>query len=305
MFIFINLAIQHGFLSFRGAFITYAWIPLIAAVIAMWLWPAEAVEAKYADLNDQDALDEALCGDTVHPLDESEVHGFSMVQQLKTAEFGLLTYTIMTYILVINFFIGSVNLQMSAVDAAVSDSTTAAFAVALPIGGIIFIPLIGGIIDFIGPLPTYSVLWLVYLAFQAFMLLYTVTQNAIVAYLSFALFALVRPMFYSLSASSVGAVFGFRNFGKIFGLINTLAGFSNLIARPLNRVAEVHGYTFTNMVVLCMQLPTIFTPMYFMFYRHRNGAATNKARRNTRKYSTGLLLQKVNSMSSKLVATPK
>ena len=98
------------------------------------------------------------------------------------------------------------NPQLTEVDSFSSLSLTMAFAVFLPAGGIVYTPVIGSMVDTIGPTRGFVVLWAAYLLFQALLAGYALTGFAAASYAAFAVFAFCRPLFYTLGASFTGEV---------------------------------------------------------------------------------------------------
>merc|ERR1712203_604707 len=70
------------------------------------------------------------------------------------------------------------------------------------------------------------------------------------AYGVFALIAFCRPLFYTLAAAFTAEVFGMESFGKVYGLLFTLAGVANYLIQPLQMVAVVQGYDVANAILL-------------------------------------------------------
>eukprot|EP00404_Azadinium_spinosum_P046421 CAMPEP_0180808726 /NCGR_PEP_ID=MMETSP1038_2-20121128/63946_1 /TAXON_ID=632150 /ORGANISM="Azadinium spinosum, Strain 3D9" /LENGTH=142 /DNA_ID=CAMNT_0022849851 /DNA_START=50 /DNA_END=474 /DNA_ORIENTATION=+ len=138
----------------------------------------------------------------------------------------------------LNFFIATANQQLQEANAEMAPHLAKVFAAMLPLGGIVYIPLIGSITDHLGPTKGFVVLWACFLAAAAFFGVYLTTGVPVAAYAAFALFVLCRPLFYTLAAAFTAEVFGIATFGKVYGLLFTCAGIANFAIQPLTLLAD-------------------------------------------------------------------
>eukprot|EP00928_Gymnodinium_smaydae_P045824 TRINITY_DN304_c0_g2_i3.p1 TRINITY_DN304_c0_g2~~TRINITY_DN304_c0_g2_i3.p1 ORF type:complete len:491 (-),score=77.97 TRINITY_DN304_c0_g2_i3:202-1674(-) len=263
VFVFLGAAIRAG-VPFAAVFGGYSGVPLVVALIAAVLWPRAAIDPPSAASSGAAATSaQAAVG---------RLRGCGIRQQVFSLEFFLLTQTVCILMVCINYFIATVFHQLQEIDLQNALALTQAFAIMLPLGGIVYAPLIGKLVDGFGPIVCYGFLWLLYIIFYLLMDLYALTHATAAAYAAFAVFALVRPFFYTLGASFTGEVFGFDTFGKVYGLVNTIAGLANLLIQPLTSLALVEGFRFTNAVVLTVQLTTMAMPAC-MFWTGRKETA--------------------------------
>lgn len=267
VFVWLHAVIAEGF-SFSTTLAGYAAAPLLVALIALTQWPRRVVEASEGG-NDGGEEEPNLCKLSARAW---ALDTLPLSAQLCSPVYLALVHTVSVNMVCINFFIATVNDQMLAVpttSASTSASLAATFAWMLPAGGIIYIPLVGMITDRLGPTGGYAILVLLLLAFAALNAAYASSGDATLAYSAFTVFALCRPLFYTLGAGFTGQFFGFANFGKIYGLLFTLAGVANLAVQPLHVLAEDRGFGTANSALVAMQLTTVVLPLVVIFGKKR------------------------------------
>lgn len=270
VFVAVAYIIESGVLPFRDAFVGYAMIPLLTAVFAAALWPKKPVGAKVLS-----------CSGEIEQVHLAPLEGRSLQGQLCSKEFVLLAWTMAVTMVVINFFIATCLPQMTAVSSEVNSETaghlTKTFSKMLPLGGIIFIPAIGKIIDSCGPNTGYIVLWFCLVLFNISLAMYNATGQEVFAYSAFAVFSFCRPLFYTVGASFVGATFGFVNFGKVYGFVTMIAGFGNFAVAPISALAASKGFYEANVLLSVLQVSTLGLPVYVLLKS-----------RNRRRVSSGM-----------------
>ena len=109
------------------------------------------------------------------------------------------------------------------------------FDVALPLGGVLSIPLIGILLDNTST------------PFALFSLVCTATVIGVLGCLPYTwaaianvcLFVVYRPFYYTTVSDYSAKVFGFVTFGKVYGLIICLAGLFNFLQSPLDALTHV------------------------------------------------------------------
>lgn len=153
------------------------------------------------------------------------LHGKTVTQQIFSPWFILITLFTVIQMTRINFFVATIRPQyeylLSSYDKAVEVNTF--FDIALPLGGILSIPLIGLVLD---NTSTFFVLMaLVSIATTIGILGCLPYEWA--AYSNICLFVLYRPFYYTAVSDYSAKVFGFRTFGTVYGLIICLAGVMN------------------------------------------------------------------------------
>ncbi|PQE27208.1 major facilitator superfamily transporter protein [Rutstroemia sp. NJR-2017a WRK4] len=153
------------------------------------------------------------------------LHSRTVVQQILSPWFILITLFTVIQMTRINFFVATIRPQyeylLHSYEAAVRVNTF--FDIALPLGGILSIPFIGLILDNTSTLFVLSLLVTIATSIGILgMLPYTWA-----AYANISLFVLYRPFYYTAVSDYSAKVFGFRTFGTVYGLIICLAGLFN------------------------------------------------------------------------------
>lgn len=160
------------------------------------------------------------------------LHGRSALQQIKTPWFILITLFTVIQMTRINYFVATIRTQyehlLSSHDKAVHVNHV--FDVALPVGGVIAIPMIGLVLD---NTSTPFVLGLLVLVASAIGIL-GLLPYLWAAYANIILFVLYRPLYYTAVSDYAAKVFGFHTFGKVYGLIICLAGLLNFVQSALD-----------------------------------------------------------------------
>ncbi|EOD27373.1 hypothetical protein EMIHUDRAFT_235992 [Emiliania huxleyi CCMP1516] len=261
--IFVGLAsFISGGATIRTVFQSYAACPAIFALLALSLWPAAPVSAPFEAVASTDA-----------PIG-SDLSRRGVRAQMLTLEFVLLTLTVCVTMICINFFIATSLSQMTEANPDAAIQLTKAFSIILPCGAIVYTPVIGSLVDRIGPTKGFVVLWFAYLAFQLLLAIHAATGYTDAAYAAFVIFAYCRPLFYTLGASFTGEVFGFGNFGTLYGTVNTIAGLTNTLMQPLSGIATTQGFGVANSIVSAAFVVTAALPAYCLC----RGSATQGVR---------------------------
>lgn len=256
--VFIGLgALNNMGIAISTVFFGYALVPLTIAMLGLVLLPSSPVpvDSDLADSTQNSSIRQVTPDPPVHYRDHP------LKEQISSHMYWMLLQTVSINMIMLNFFIATVNSQVETVDPVNGVDIAKRFALMLPLGGIVFIPLVGKITDRLGPHGGLFVLWILLLVFQALHALYQVTGLPLAAYAAFAVFALCRPLFYTLGASFTGLMFGFQTFGTVYGLLFSLAGLANLAVQPLRWIAEEYGFEVSNCILLCLQLTTLLLPI--------------------------------------------
>ncbi|CAK9057262.1 Protein FMP42 [Durusdinium trenchii] len=253
-FAVLNSLIDAG-LAFSTAFRLLALLALLCAA-STCAWPDRKV--------DEDASPEA------EPSVKEPLMKQSLWNVWSSTEFWLLTYAASVSMTSINFFIATAYPQMLSVVPSEShaESLNREFSRLLPLGGILFAPLIGTVIDKVGEPLGYLILQCAYAAFTlllvAFFAIGTGTTGDALARAGFVCFAFCRPLLYTLNPMICGRLFGQEVFGRVFGLMNTIAGFCNLMVQPLAALAHQHGFQGINVILGVLQLSTAVLPIWIL-----------------------------------------
>ncbi|KAL8673786.1 MAG: hypothetical protein Q9168_001798 [Polycauliona sp. 1 TL-2023] len=164
------------------------------------------------------------------------LHGKSAFQQIKSPWFILITLFTVVQMVRINYFVATIRTQYERL---LSDHEKAVhvnnvFDVALPLGGVIAIPIIGLVLD--NTSTTFVLTLLVSVATAIGVL--GVLPYLWAAYANIALFVLYRPLYYTAVSDYAAKVFGFHTFGKVYGLIICLAGILNFFQSALDALTH-------------------------------------------------------------------
>ncbi|KAJ5409662.1 uncharacterized protein N7487_004021 [Penicillium crustosum] len=153
------------------------------------------------------------------------LHGLPAHRQMATPWFILITLMTVLQMIRMNYFIATIRSQYEYMLGSIeqADKIGAFFDVALPVGGVLFTPAIGYLLDRLS-VPT----------MLGVIVLFTTVigvLNSIPAvwagYMTVVLFVLLRPLYYSAMSDYTTKVFGFATFGRVYGAIICLSGIAN------------------------------------------------------------------------------
>lgn len=91
-------------------------------------------------------------------------------------------------------------------------------------------------------------------------------------YFSIVIFSILRPLLYSAANDYCARVFGFRNFGKVYGTMILVAGLFNLLQYLLSYIATevLNGnYQPINAVLVGLTTLTFIFP-YYLWKKRKN-----------------------------------
>jgi MFS family permease len=153
------------------------------------------------------------------------MHGKSIPRQISSPWFVLITLFTVIQMTRINYFVATIRPQyeylLHSYSKAVEVNTF--FDIALPLGGILSIPFIGLLLD--NTSTVFVLTLLVTIATTIGVLGCLPYEWA--AYTNISLFVLYRPFYYTAVSDYSAKVFGFQNFGTVYGLVICLAGLFN------------------------------------------------------------------------------
>lgn len=161
------------------------------------------------------------------------MHGASALQQIQSPWFILITVFTMLQMLRINYFVATIRSQYDyLLDSPVlSRQLNEFFDLALPVGGLVAIPLIGIVLD---NASTAKVLFALITASTIIGVLGCIPGSIAFGYANVILFVAYRPFYYAAVSDYVAKVFGFQTFGKVYGLVIALAGVCNFLQTGLD-----------------------------------------------------------------------
>lgn len=161
------------------------------------------------------------------------MHGASALQQIRSPWFILIALFTALQMLRINYFVATIRTQYDSLLSSPERSRrlNEFFDLALPVGGLLAIPFIGGILD---NTSTPTVLAVLVSVSTTIGILGCIPGSIAIGYLNVALFVLYRPFYYTAVSDYVAKVFGFQTFGKVYGLVIALAGMCNFAQAGLD-----------------------------------------------------------------------
>lgn len=153
------------------------------------------------------------------------LHGRTAQQQMRTWWFVLTTLFSIIMMLRINYFVATIGTQYQYIFGSIeiSDSLNKFFDIALPLGGIVSVPFIGLFLDNYSSLTVLS--WLLGISLTIGVL--GLLPNYGLAVIGVCMFVAYRPLFYTTISDFCAKVFGFENFGTVYGAIMCLSGIFN------------------------------------------------------------------------------
>jgi len=244
-FFLLELLNESFGITHREFFLGYAVIPVLI-LVTIWLWPSRSYLAPVASEADtakgKTAASQAHKVVDYHIADFYSEHSFKDQLWNTTFIFGAVFTALQ--LLRINFYIGTVEYQLEDIDKDQYDLFTQIFSVVLPVGGIIVAPVVGWLLDKKGIVISVAVLVASGVIYGILGLL---THASIwIQLFTFGVVAFYRAILFSGMAHYVALWFGFRNFGKLWGLVFFFAGVVNLgiyfLVRMINDVFEGHFF---------------------------------------------------------------
>ncbi|KAK2756122.1 hypothetical protein FQN54_005530 [Arachnomyces sp. PD_36] len=161
------------------------------------------------------------------------MHGASALEQIRSPWFILVALVTAIQMLRVNYFIATIREQYTYLlsSPTLTDQVTHTFDILLPLSGLIAIPFIGAVLDYT---TTTTTLFLIVTLATLIGILGCIPNNLPIAYIHIILFTLYRPFYYTTISDYTATVFGFRTFGKVYGLITCLSGLGNFAQAGLD-----------------------------------------------------------------------
>ncbi|KAJ5299211.1 hypothetical protein N7476_010768 [Penicillium atrosanguineum] len=165
------------------------------------------------------------------------LHGLPAHKQMATPWFILITLLTVLQMVRMNYFIATIRSQYEYMlgSEELADRINEFFNVALPVGGVLFTPFIGYLLD---RLSVPAMLGLI-VAFTTIIGVLNSIPALWAGYMTVFLFVLLRPLYYSAMSDYATKVFGFATFGRVYGSIICLSGLANFSQYGLD--ALTHG----------------------------------------------------------------
>ncbi|KAK5774093.1 hypothetical protein RI543_004627 [Arxiozyma heterogenica] len=161
----------------------------------------------------------------------------------------------------INYFIATIRSQetylLNVINSAIEINKL--FDCLLPIGGLIFIPFIGIILD---NLTTLTILTILSVLSVIIDMLGLIPNSFYSNLLGIILLVVFRPFYYTVLSDYCSKVFGFKTFGTVYGLLMCLCGLFNLTQRLFDKWTHTTfsmNSTPINSVLVMMTMITSLT----------------------------------------------
>ncbi|OJJ84022.1 putative MFS transporter Fmp42 [Aspergillus glaucus CBS 516.65] len=163
------------------------------------------------------------------------LHNLPAHAQILSPYFILYTLSTALATLRINYFLATIHHQYTSLlhSPALASHITKTFTILLPVGGILVAPLTGTILD---TFPTTSITLILVIAGTSMGIMNCIPSLP-AAYITTALMTLYRPFFYASISDYAARVFGFRNFGTVYGLVIFISGVVGFAQAGLDTLA--------------------------------------------------------------------
>lgn len=166
------------------------------------------------------------------------LHGFSITEQLSSPWFYLMAFFTTTQMLRINYFVATVRSQELYLyngNQEIAAEINHFFDIALPLGGLISIPIVGLLLDNCTTLTVLIILSTVSVIVGLLGLVSWLPGT----YAGIIMLVIYRPFYYTSVSDFCAKVFGFETFGTVYGTIICIAGACNILQQLLDRLTHV------------------------------------------------------------------
>src|SRR3989338_1246118 len=204
--------------SLRALFLIFAAFPLLSLLAAYWLLP----RVSYPSPPGHEGFAEGGGGTNTNPFGP-ELARSRLGLQVRSKAFIFGALFTAFQLLRVNFYIGTVNSQLAHLSPESGDAWTLAFTFVLPAGGVLSIPIVGWFMDKCSLTVAMMALSVAATAFGVFNAIPVLGVQAV----TFVLMAFFRAFLFGGMSSYIVIVFGFDNFGQLWGLITSSSGLLN------------------------------------------------------------------------------
>ncbi|KAJ6023879.1 Major facilitator superfamily domain general substrate transporter [Penicillium herquei] len=169
------------------------------------------------------------------------LHGLPAQKQMATPWFILITIMTVLQMVRMNYFIATIRAQYEYMlgSSKEAEKINSFFDAALPMGGVLFTPVIGFLLDHLS-VPAMLTLIVV---FTTIIGVLNSIPTLWAGYMTVVLFVLLRPLYYSAMSDYATKVFGFATFGRVYGAIICFSGLVNFSQYGLDALTHhtFHG----------------------------------------------------------------
>lgn len=161
------------------------------------------------------------------------LHGYTVREQLKSPLFYLMVIFTTICMLRINYFVATIRSQEEYLlgDFEKAATMNSIFDVALPLGGLVSIPLTGIILDHFKTLDTLAIVMGTSITIG---ILGLIPHSFVSNLIGIVLLVVYRPFYYTVVSDYVSKVFGFDTFGTIYGTLICISGVLNMFQSVLD-----------------------------------------------------------------------
>lgn len=161
------------------------------------------------------------------------LHGQTVKVQLRSPLFYFMVIFATVCMLRINYFVATIRSQEEFLlgNPKLAAKMNAIFDVALPLGGVVSIPFTGLILDHLN---TINTLLLVSVTSVIIGVLGLIPHSFTANLLGILLLVVYRPFYYTVISDYVSKIFGFDNFGTIYGALISISGVCNMFQSVLD-----------------------------------------------------------------------
>ncbi|GAB7344636.1 hypothetical protein MBLNU457_3121t1 [Dothideomycetes sp. NU457] len=199
------------------------------------------------------------------------LHGRTALQQIMSPWFILITLFTVIQMTRINYFVATIRTQYTELLHSYPQAVkiNEVFDIALPLGGVLAVPLIGLVLDHTSVPFVLGLL----VTFATAIGVLGVIPATWAAYANVALFVVYRPLYYTAVSDYAAKVFGFQTFGTVYGLIICLAGLGNFSQAGLDALTHKTFHNDpvpVNSILLVVAFVVGVALVGFVFYRARS-----------------------------------
>lgn len=200
------------------------------------------------------------------------LHHYSLREQLKSLWFLLILIFSIVTMLRINYFIATIRSQEEYLLGDIEDAAklNGIFDLLLPLGGVVSIPFIGYLLDSLDSLSTLSIVCAMSLFISMVGLLKSSYWLHLIGIIVFVVF---RPFYYTVVSDITSKVFGFDNFGTVYGLMICICGICNIGQKWLDELTHTYfnmDPTPVNMALFIATLISCFSMLCYVYKQTEN-----------------------------------
>jgi len=156
---------------------------------------------------------------------EKDIKEMTSWEQMKTKEYILITLLTSIFMIRLNFYISTTEEQFQTIsnDENEIKNTVQFFNIMLPLAGVLSIMPIGWLLDSFKMYIGFTVLCSMSLVFGILSLIPSLQLQ----FLSIIIFVFMRPLLYTSGNDFSTKIFGFKTFGRVYGLMNLISSIVN------------------------------------------------------------------------------